>query len=262
MNLGRVKTFLIVLFLGINVYLLLSTASSSEFVIDDKTVENTISILNSANISIDKAAIPKNCKNIKNIETVNTVYKENLKNANVSKLFKIDGDRFTCKVKSGIYKDGDKKVVKEVKSFLADCGFDTGFMNFSPVKTKNGKKTFSITCSVKGFKVFDSVINVCVTNGAFTLDGVWYEPQSTSVMSKSTSRKNVYVTSVLIDFSANEKVKSLAPLAVKSVEQGYMSGSIYGKTGHLTATALPYYRITDSKGNVYYYDAQDGTYLN
>ena len=66
MNLGRVKTFLIVLFLGINVYLLLSTASSSEFVIDDKTVENTISILNSANISIDKAAIPKNCKNIKN----------------------------------------------------------------------------------------------------------------------------------------------------------------------------------------------------
>ena len=51
MNLGRVKTFLIVLFLGINVYLLLSTVSSSEFVIDDKTVENTISILNSANMT-------------------------------------------------------------------------------------------------------------------------------------------------------------------------------------------------------------------
>ena len=113
-------------------------------------------------------------------------------------------------------------------------------MNFSPVKTKNGKKTFSITCSVKGFKVFDSVINVCVTNGAFTLDGVWYEPQSTSVMSKSTSRKNVYVTSVLIDFSANEKVKSLAPLAVK-LSKAICPARYMAKRG---ISPLPHCRIT------------------
>lgn len=261
MNLGRVKTFLIVLFLGINVYLVLSTAASTEFRTDDKTIENTITVLNRADISVNKAVIPKKTENLKNIETVNTVYTENFKNSGNADLFTVEGDLFTCEVRAKIFEKNDKKIFSEIKSFLAKSGFDTGFMEFVKESFAKDCKKYKIICKVKGFEVFDSVIDVSVKKDAYALSGVWYEPQSTSVKLNSSVRKNVYVTSVLADFSSREEVKEAAPISIKDISTGYMSGSVYGKSGHLTATALPYYRITDSKNNVYYYDATDGSYL-
>lgn len=57
MNLGKIKNFLIALFLGINVYLIFSLIASLSFHIDDKTIENTVAILNSADIAVDKAVL-------------------------------------------------------------------------------------------------------------------------------------------------------------------------------------------------------------
>ena len=76
MNLGRVKSFLIYLFLAINIYLVVSLVLSSTFRIDNATVDNTVKILSDSNVSIDKEIIPKKVKNLKNIEAKNIIYTE------------------------------------------------------------------------------------------------------------------------------------------------------------------------------------------
>ena len=52
MNLGKVKSFLIYLFLAINIYLIVSLAMSFSFRIDDATINNTVEILENNNIKV------------------------------------------------------------------------------------------------------------------------------------------------------------------------------------------------------------------
>ena len=79
MNLGKVKTFLIVLFLGINIYLLILLFTSSTFYIDSETIDSTVEILKTNNIDVDKDLVMKSVENLKNIDTSNVVYTEKFK---------------------------------------------------------------------------------------------------------------------------------------------------------------------------------------
>ena len=65
MNLGKVKTFLIVLFLGINIYLLISLFTSFTFYIDSETIDSTVEILKTNDVDVDKEIIMKSVENLK-----------------------------------------------------------------------------------------------------------------------------------------------------------------------------------------------------
>lgn len=263
MNLGKIKNFLIALFLGINIYLIFSLIASLSFHIDDKTVENTVTILNSADIAIDKAVIPKKLANLKNVETKNVIYTDRFKNSEFYDKFVITNDGFTADFKDDtLFNKNNRGIIKSVKKQLSECGFDTDFMQFSDVKATDAAKSFSINCYVQKYCFFDSSIKVSVSRDGYRIAGKWYIPQSGDVKSNSKSREMVYITSVLIDLKENEQIKKNTPLTIKNIEYGYLSDSMYGATGHVSATALPYYKITDDSNNVYYYDASDGTYYN
>ena len=133
-------------------------------------------------------------------------------------------------------------------------------MKFSEISKKDNKKIFKISCFVKDYEVFDSCIHAEIEGSACTLSGIWYEPGTTSVISNSKTRKTVYITSVLIDIAENHDFLKSSSKEITNIDFGYMSGSLYEDSGHVTATALPYYRLTDKDGNTYYYDAADGTY--
>lgn len=260
MNLGRVKSFLIFLFLAINIYLVVSLALSSEFRIDDTTIDNTVAILKKSDITVKKDIIPKKAVNLTNIETVNVIHTDRFKKSENADKFKISGDSFSCVLKdSGLYNQKDSKIVKYIKSFLEEAGFDSGYMEFSAVTKSDNTKKLTVNCTVKDYSVFDSRIIAEITASACTLSGIWYEPRTSSVISNSRTRNTVYITSILIDIAENTDFKAKK---ITNIEFGYLSGSLYGNTGHLTATALPYYRLTDENKNVYYYDAADGTYNN
>ena len=263
MNLGKIKNFLIVLFLGINIYLIFSLAASLSFHIDDKTIENTVEVLNSAKIGIDKSVIPKKLTNLKNVETRNVIYTNRFKNIRYYKDFELANDTFSAEFKNTeIYNKNNKAMIKDIKKHLSACGFDTDFMRFSDIKAKDGKKTFTVNCYVQKYCFFDSSIKVAVDKNGYSISGKWYNPQSKDVTSNSKSREMVYITSVLIDLKENEQIKNSVPVTINNIEYGYLSDSMYGTTGHVSATALPYYKITDNNNNVYYYDATDGTYNN
>lgn len=260
MNLGRVKSFLIYLFLAINIYLVVSLVLSSTFRIDDATVDNTVKILSDSNVSIDKEIIPKKVKNLKNIEAKNIIYTDAFKESENYKDFDISGNSFSYVQKNDkLYTLKDSKIKKQIKKFLIKSGFDANYMTFSEISKNKNAKTLQIICTVNNYSVFDSKITAEITKNSLKLHGIWYEPKTNRVFSNSRTRKTVYITSVLIDLAENESFKN-GSKKITGIEYGYMSGTLYGNKGHITATALPYYRITDEAGKIYYYDASDGTY--
>lgn len=263
MNLGKVKTFLIVLFLGINIYLIISSFLTARFFIDSKTIDNTVELLKRNQISIDEDLIDNSFANLKNIDTNNIVYTKKFKEANKDGLFKTENDIFICEREfEGIYKLSDRKIKKEIEKFLEASGFETEHMKYGKISVnKKGEKTYKIRCLVKGYEIFDSSIKVTVLKDSFKIRGSWYEPLSEDIKSRSGSRDVKYVTSVLLSMLQNEDIMKNKPFAIKAVDYGYLSAASYGQGAHVTTSALPYYRIITSDGKVYYYDATNGAYL-
>jgi len=257
MNLGKVKTFLIILFLGINIYLLYSMYFSARFFVDDATIKGTIDILSNYGISVNMNSVPRYTVNLRNIDTENAVYTDSFKSTR-NNCFKINGNDFSCEVNSkGIHKKGDSAAIRTIKNFLKDNGFKTKYMNF-----KKENDTWYIYSDIKGYKIFDSLITLKIYEDKFTLQGRWFEPSTSDILSHSRERNTVYITSVLMELTQSEDIMSNTPFEITSIEFGYLAGKPYGDSSHVTATALPYYQIKDNKGNVYYYDALNGTRLN
>lgn len=262
MNLGKVKTFLIVLFLGINIYLIISSFLSARFFIDGKTIDNTAKLLKSNQITVDKDLIHTSFANLKNIDTNNIVYTKRFKEANKDGIFETKNDTFFCEREfNGIYNLSDRRIKKEIEKILESSGFETEHMKYGKITDKNGKKTYTIRCFVKGYEIFDSFIKVTVSDNKFSLKGSWYEPLSEDIKSRSGSRDIKYVTSILLSMLQNEEIMKSRPFTIESVDYGYLSGTSYGGGAHVTTSALPFYRIRTSLGKVYYYDATNGAYL-
>ncbi len=254
MNLGKVKSFLIVLFLGINIYLILSMHYSTRFTVDNATRENCVKLLEERGITLDVSEIPEYTVNLKNIDTNNIIHsKIFLKNGSA----KISGNKFSIPVKA---EDFSGENSSSVKNFLKSLGFNTSYMN---IKYSDTKKAWYVTCKVGGYRIFDNIIKISQIpgHGAFLAEGTWYEPSTNRVQSRSRTRNTMYITSVLLDMTQNESIMKNAPFEITDISYGYLAGKAYGKASHVTSAALPYYRIKDNHGNVYYFDAQSGTYL-
>ncbi len=263
MNLGRVKTFLIVLFLGINIYLLVSHFTATRFSIDSKTCEKTLEIIQNYGITVDKDIVPKYAVNLKSIDTNNIVYTKEFKKNNKNGAFKVTGDSFSCEVKEPRFSDSDNNIKIRVKAFLEKSGFPTKHMDFSQIQRKDNKtKSFKINCRVKNYSIFDSVITVDITKDGCTIYGKWFEPMTDDVILTSRSRQTVYITSILIDLAQSDKAAKNTPFEITSIEHGYLSGSQYKGGGHISTTARAFYKLTDDRNNIYFYDAKEGTYFD
>ena len=264
MNLGRVKTFLIILFLGINIFLLVSMHMSTTFYIDDETIDSTIEILKDNKIDVDRELILDSVENLKNIDTHNILYTDKFKKSNKDGFFDVDADVFTGNKKvDGIYSESDDDIKDIVVEYLEKSGFSTEYMKVGNItKRKNGDKTFGICCYVDDYEIFDSRIGVTVQKtDDIIIRGSWYEPLSDDVELKTRSRETVYITSVLVSMIQNEEIMANSPFSIIDIDYGYLAGTSYGEGTHVKTSALPYYRIKDNKGNTYYYDAQNGSYL-
>ena len=263
MNLGKVKSFLIVLFLGINIYLVISFVMSTRFYISKKTVNATADVLARNGITVNEKVITRSFENLKNIDANNIIYTAEFVDANKAGLFAIENDRFFCeKEMKSIHLERDGRIKKIIKELLSEYGFETSYMRFGNLKEKAaGQKELYIRCYIKGYRVFDSNIKVTLSEDKIMMEGTWYEPLTNEVRSRSKSRDTVYITSVLVSMIQNEEIMKEAPFDITTVDYGYLAATSYGEGVHVTTSALPYYRIKDNKGNVYYYDAKNGSYL-
>ena len=254
MNLGRVKTFLILLFLGINIYLILSMHYSTRFSVDEATRENCTRLLAEHGITLDVEKIPEYTVNLNNIDTNNIVHsKIFVKNGNAE----VSGNKFSVTAEPHELPGPNAATIKQ---FLKNFGFNTKYMD---VNYSDTKKAWYVTCTVGGYRIFDNVVKITAEpdKGHFLVEGMWYDPASSKVQARTRQRNTVYITSVLLDMAQNESIMKNAPFEITDISYGYLAGKAYGKASHISYAALPYYRIKDNLGNVYYFDAQSGTYL-
>ncbi len=253
MNLGRVKSFLIILFLGINIYLICNWYISSRFFVSRETVQSTIDILSDYGIELKEETVLKHTVNLRNIDTSNVIYTPRFQE-NKSDSVTVDGNMFFIEVKDGsIDKKGERALKNAVTDYLRELGLSPRYMEYINL---NGKRY--IYLDIKGYEIFDSIISIEPTQKGFNLRGSWFEPMGSRIHSRSRERSTVYITSVLMGMTADEEIMANAPFEITDIKYGYLAGKPYGDGAHVTATALPYYKITDSKGNTYYYDAQSG----
>lgn len=253
MNLGRVKSFLIILFLGINIYLICNWYISSRFFVSRETIRNTIDILSEYGIELKEDIVPKSTVNLRNIDTANIIYTSDFQE-NKSALSSVDGNTFRIEaLDTKTIKKGERALKKAITKYLKEFGINSRYINYI---NQNGNRY--IYLDIDGYEIFDSIIKIETTEKGIILSGSWFEPQIRRIHSRKRERSTVYITSVLMSMTADSEIMANAPFEITDIKYGYLAGKPYGNSAHVTATALPYYKISDNKGNIYYYDAQSG----
>ncbi len=243
-NWEKLKTFLIVLFIILNIFLLtvMQIDNAQNVNISDQTISNTINVLKNNNILIDKSIIPKKIVNLNAIELKNAVFDSDFPKGyqkNADKTFSIMTDE---KVNSA----------SDIKKLLSNVGIDK---NTEIVYNDN---TSRVNLKIGQYYVFDIGINIKETSGKTVISGNWYTNQSRPNKSNNVS-EIVPITGILIEFA--NQVKSDNTIIVESITLGYYVPESKRNLDNINTSATPCYRIRTSDNKSYFYNARNGEYL-
>lgn len=236
MNWERVKNFLIFLFIGINIFLvcfmLISFRSSTS--VNKSVVADTVSILNTNNISINEDIIPSSISNPGTFDVV---------------AINVDSSYESPKtLNSGNTESELKKALKVL-----------GVKDYEIFKTDDFN--YSVMQKTDGYFIFDSGITAKISGNNIALNGVWYKQQTKPKAEGYSDGGIVYVTGVLIDFITNPNRNPSVHNEVTGIDVGYCVPQYDSGMDHKSMPAVPCYCITTANGSSFLYDAVSGAYL-
>lgn len=274
MDWSGAKNWLIVLFLGINIFLVITLVriNTQSSVIDKQTISDTVEILKKSDISVDASVIPDTLPKLGSIDVYNSIseYEETAA--------KILGDNMH---KSGenIFISGSKRV-----GFGGDVIYfsDDSPTSPTPINADNAQSycveilrsygfnmdnaTTSITQNENAYNVFvcqkfdryaliDSCFSINLSeNGITSFEGSWFSPTGEQTLFSSDSGKARSIVTVLFEFVRDSARESAGSNKIVQIDLGYITGA--KQTYHKYATAMPMWRIRCSDNNEYYYDAR------
>ncbi|MBZ4647318.1 MAG: hypothetical protein JG777_2807 [Clostridia bacterium] len=275
---SRVKTILIILFLCINIFLLVSMMVSVNrtITISSETVEDTVQVLKKNNIEIEKNIIPTKMHNLPLLEMVNP---EQDPKALAAKIlgdgFKQQGDKYTLDKKTLAIRgcefsysdEAPSQTINDLNELTAEnyakkelekFGAHLKYAVTAKVQ-RQGDEKYSVTFyqEFSGREIFENYITVILTpQGLISMEGYWLIPK------KFTTEKLPirHVTGILIDFLRNDERPKDRKLTVTDISLGYHR--VDPKNSYIKeTTAIPAWRITTDDGQVYYYEATTGNYI-
>lgn len=236
MNWEKVKNFLIFLFLGINIFLVVfmlnsvkTTSSTSKAVIED-----TVSILAANNISVNDDIIPFSVDNPGTFDAmpinINHSYDspKNLSSSNIE---------------------------SEIKKALAIIGVKKFYMS------QTDEHNYFIAQKIDGYTLFDSGINAKTEGNRITLTGTWHKQKTKPKIDSFYGDSLVSITGVLIDFINNPARDAALDNNIVSIGFGYCTPHYDSGVPHVSVPAVPCYSITTSGGRTFIYEAASGEYL-
>lgn len=236
MNWEKVKTFLIILFFGINVFLVgfmlnsvKITSSASKTVIDD-----TVAILTANSINITNEQIPYSITNPGTFDAMPI---------NVAHSYTSPKE---------LNEDNIEGELKKAMAVVDLKKFDI---------TKIDGSTYSIRQIIDDHHLCDSAITAKVENNHISLNGIWYKPKSKPRKGGDADNELVYVTGVLIDFINNPDRDPAVNHTVSSIEVGYGVPQYDGGVQHASVPVVACYSINTSDGSSFIYEASSGEYL-
>jgi regulatory protein YycI of two-component signal transduction system YycFG len=257
MNFSRAKSYLIVVFVIVNLFLVYNLVSmSSSDRISPDTIENTIEILNKKNIKLDKSLIKT---------TPETMFYLNLKNPFSDEEFlsnfkgnctvSEEGFRFVPENKSIDFKYllPSYDAAKQALSHFKDYGLEAKYTKcVGTLDMGEGVYKASFIQSFEGHDIYNTNIDIFYKEGSILESyGVYYEISSFSAPDENIKTQAEILIRFANDF--NEKC------TIKSIESGYFTEPF--KNEYSMISAVPCFMITIDNGNKYYYDAISASLL-
>ncbi len=263
MSWKKIKTFLILLFILINAYLIFSTDGSvvkfdSVTYVDKETISKTVEILRrNYGITAELDDIPSKINNINIIDVTNYIYEDKLKNNDKYEL-RISGAEFSVVADTKTYSYNETNAATELSRILDELGIAPSAykMNFS-------KSDIGLLCYIDEY-----VSDVPILNGriraeffptSISIRGRWYTPHTFDVNAQDNSLRMTDVTGVLVDAAGRAQLGGAS--ALTKVVYGYYVSSYDENSVSKTSSAIPCYMIETDIGSKYFYDAYNGKFL-
>lgn len=277
MDWSKSKTWLIILFLCINIFLIVYLVNMNIHAsfIDNETIQNTIAVLNRNNVSIDASLIPARIPSIGTLEVANAL-------EDPEKLAKLLlGNGFTVSKSGRIFTNEEKRLAfagdmiyytndapaerlagfsqksaeELVKRRLSDYGFDLSNAEVESTIKADGSYTVRVEQNVDSVTLFDSWFEAEIgEDGLRKFEGSWFVPSGKKDFFERDATKVKLITSVLIDFLSDSARPKDQTITIVDIELGYTTGA--KDTFHKEVTAMPVWRITTDDGATYLYDAR------
>lgn len=266
MSWNKIKTFLIILFLIINAYLIHSGGGfetlffNSYTTVDEDVLNKTASIIKkNYDIDVNIDSIPKKVNNLTNINVINLIYTDKFDSAD----YAVDHNYkdFTILAETDTYSYNEVNAEDELKKILSDIGLVESSYQLTFSKNDSG-----LSCSVYGcidkYMIFNNYIKAKFASRKISLSGSWHLPESSAELMKDSNIKLQSVTTFLMDAAYRMSTESSEQNRhIKEVGLGYFVSYYDEQAVNKSATAIPCYVVETDIGYKYYYDALNGNYL-
>lgn len=244
MNWAKLKTFLIVLFAVINVFLIATkvvTEQSSQK-ISHQIIVDTVNILNNNDIFIDEGIISDRVRNMEEISVKPVTRSDNyLKN-----ISKADGLNFEMTLGEPVTTENEmKRLLKK-----------NNFKNFKIIKNFSDGEGRA-TQYIDDMCIFGAEVSVTGNATSSKISGVWFEPMSEP--DEINDKNIVILPSILINYISNEE-RPYEKHSIEKIEYGYYI--MYNDPDAVLYTLVPCWKFSIDKGIDFYYDARTGEYIN
>lgn len=258
MNFTRAKSYLIVFFILVNLFLaynLYKISNSGE--ITKETVNNTVSILKNKGIKFDPSVIKEKNTVMFNLNLSNPLsdiekFSENLKGeVSIGEDGFVYYPDFDFEVKTKLI---SSKTSDKIVSSLKDMGLSVKYLDWiGTIQMGNNNYRASYIQSYDRHSIYNTYIQVFFNDKKITkVMGIYYDLNSFTPTEKEL--KSPY--EILIKFSSDTDLKNIS---IKSIENGYFTQDFNKEYKELSA--LPCYKITINNSEMYYYDAINGNLL-
>lgn len=264
MSWKNIKTFLIVLFLIINAYLVFSQygfdfKSESKTYIDEKSLSDTISIIkNNYNITVDNKLIPLKVDNLGIIDVTNIIYTDKFKNSGYK--FKTNGALFEAEIETNTYSYNELNAKEQILDILNDIGIEKDFYNLD-IKINDEGLVCMVHEILNPYPIFNGKIKAVFAPKKISLKGSWHIAQKDSHKKTQAAPEMAKITGVIIDMASQVKKDSQKDIKITNIEYGYFVSSYDENTVSKTSSAIPCYMLKSSDNIKYYYDALNGKHI-
>lgn len=247
----NIKSFLIILFLCIDIFLLFVINSMNKSMeLSNDNIKDAVELLNASDIFIDNKIIPKKSIKYSSVElmpaqTPEMFYK-------VSHLITTSPDNqisFTLPVKLS-----EPINISEIKKVFAEYGIPSKNI----VIKSNGNHTY-ITEKEGNALILNNIMRITTNENSTTFTGRWYEYQlSRNLSSRHTG--DAYATSALISL-INETAGKKENITISDIDFGYYSMMDISNSKAKSISAFPCYTITTNTGKTYYFNVLENSFV-
>lgn len=248
MNWNNIKTFLIFLFLAVNIFLIvISVNMHNASKLTDKNINETLILLEKNNIKIDEQIIPRNAYSNNSIHLTDIYFSDIISSQNISR----DNNQVVIILNCDWPKSdiSEKLILQTLKKY----GFDISNIQ---ITLFDGK--YIISSKFNDIPIFNNNLMVTHHDDKLVLRGNWYIAKDSYMWQQSSQS---YATSALINFVSCPYRNTDKTSVITNIEYGYYAQSDNMNQNIKTISSSPCYRLTTDDGMMYYYSVNEGKFV-